>query len=351
MLVRGGEARISVPVLFLCFGSILLTLVAPASAEDCPPLTLITSVDLVPSENGREVFVPVTIAGADKLMLLDTGGAISELMSDAVDELKLPRRHGNVALYDISGHFSSEFTHGAFQLGRLTANDAAFIVAPRSNDFWSDKRIAGVLAPDILKQYDVHIDFGANKLSLLSQKHCERKVIYWPASAVAVVPMRVLASGHIIVPVLLDGHSLYALIDTGAYNTTLTIPEAEGTFNLKLGSPDAPHAGVLQNRPGSFTYKHVFHNLTFEGISVSNLNVEIIPHMNRDLFANRPETGTRIANPRHAEDKASMLIGMDVLRHFHLYIAYKEERLYITPVEAPAAKAATAGAAGDKGAR
>ena len=35
-----------------------------------------------------------------------------------------------------------------------------------------------------------------------------------------------------------------------------------------------------------------------------------------------------------------MLIGMNVLRHFHLYIAYKEERLYITPAGAVSAVAA-----------
>ena len=38
-----------------------------------------------------------------------------------------------------------------------------------------------------------------------------------------------------------------------------------------------------------------------------------------------------------------MLIGMNVLRHFHIYIAYKEEKLYITraantPPNAPTAQ-------------
>jgi hypothetical protein len=28
-----------------------------------------------------------------------------------------------------------------------------------------------------------------------------------------------------------------------------------------------------------------------------------------------------------------MLIGMNILRHFHLYIAYREQRLYVTPTQ------------------
>jgi hypothetical protein len=31
-----------------------------------------------------------------------------------------------------------------------------------------------------------------------------------------------------------------------------------------------------------------------------------------------------------------MLIGMNVLRHLHIYVAYKEQKIYITPAGAPA---------------
>jgi hypothetical protein len=32
-----------------------------------------------------------------------------------------------------------------------------------------------------------------------------------------------------------------------------------------------------------------------------------------------------------------LLVGMDVLKHLHLYIAYQERKLYITPPDQPAA--------------
>ena len=34
---------------------------------------------------------------------------------------------------------------------------------------------------------DYEVDFGARKLSLFSSNHCPGRVVYWPASAVAVV--------------------------------------------------------------------------------------------------------------------------------------------------------------------
>jgi len=308
---------------------------------DCKPLSLITTVDLEPSENKLAEFVPVTINGVPKYMLLDTGGAFAEITGDAADELNLQRRKGNFELYNVSGKYSSEFTSAALTIGAIKADNAIFVIAPGSNLFGKGSDAVGILGPDILEHYDVHLDFGANKLSILSQDHCEGKVIYWPASVIAVVPLRVLDSGHILFPVKLDGISMTALLDTGASNTALTIPAANREFNFKLGSADAPIADALPDRPGSYTYKHTFKTLDFDGVAVGNLPVRIIPDVLKKVTENKPELGSHLADRKKDEDKVDMLVGMDVLRHFHVYIAYKEQKLYITPVEtaAPAAPA------------
>jgi hypothetical protein len=49
-----------------------------------------------------------------------------------------------------------------------------------------------------------------------------------------------------------------------------------------------------------------------------------------------------------------MLLGMDILHHLHVYIAYKEEKLYLTAAVPPAASAsapATTAAAKGAGAK
>jgi len=315
-----------------------------ALAEDCKPLALIASVDLVPAGQKTAEFVPVEIQGKPKLMLLDTGGGYTEITGQTVDELGLQRRRSSVRSYDVAGNYSDQFAEASLKLGGLTANKVAFVVAEETLQIGKNELIGGILAPDILKHYDVSIDFGADKLSLLSQDHCEGKVVYWPATAVAVVPMRVLASGHIVVSVMLDGHATTAILDTGATRSTLKQPAAESDFGLKLGSADTPHSGELLGQAGTDTYRHTFKSLAFEGIAVNNLSVEIIPDRLGHLLGNRPEIGTLIADPKYSDVQPEMLIGMDVLKHLRLYIAYKEEKLYITAAGEPASPSAPNGA-------
>jgi predicted aspartyl protease len=329
---------------FVIGSAIALALVfggSGAKAECSKPLTLVTSVDLAPVKETRAVLIPVTLAGKPKLLLVDTGGALTEITPQVADELALPRQHTAYQLFDVSGKMSNQFVHASLQLGRLSSDDMVFMVAPEGQTFGEDRTIAGLLAPDILQHYDVDIDFGAGKFNLLSQDHCEGKVVYWKADALAVVPIRVMDSGHIMLPVQLDGKEVQAMLDTGAYNTTLTQPIAENEFGLKPGSPDTPQTGTLVDRPSASTYHHVFKTLGFEGIAVANADVDIIPDFIKQVAQESatPETGSHIVGVKANETQQSMLLGMNVLRHFHIYIAYKENRMYITPAAAPAGAA------------
>jgi len=319
-----------------------------AHGEDCTkPLSLVTSVDMTPVKDNRAVLIPVTLNGKQKQLLVDTGGAMTEMSPDVADELALPRQRTAFQLYDVSGRMSNQYVHADFAIGTLSSKDMVFMLAPSGQDF-GGKPIAGLLDPDILKHYDVDIDFGAGKFNLLSQDHCEGKVIYWKTDAVAVVPMKVMASGHILLPVLVNGKEVTALLDTGAWNTTLTQPVAEHTFGLTMGSPDTPATGTLATRSAATTYHHVFDTLGFEGIAVSHTDIDIIPDFSSQVERENatPETGTHLAARRSDETQGAMLLGMNILRHFHIYIAYKEDRVYITPaappMDAPAAAGPTA---------
>jgi len=313
-------------------------MVARAHAEDdCHPLTLITSVDLVRREGDPHVFVPVTINGTPRLMLLDTGGWNTEVTSQAAADLGLPYVSIRFSEVNLAGEESHQAaTVSTFSIGQLTTKSVEFVVAPEKYLFRDEPQYAGILAPNILKNYDVDIDFGSNKLSLLSPDHCEGKVIYWPASVVAVVPIRVLRSGHILVPVKLDGKEVNAILDTGAYTTTLMMPVAEDEFSLTMGAPDTPKVAEMPDRPGVGTYEHKFSSLSFGGVTVNNLSVAILPDFLRNK-AGGPQLGSRLSESSSHEQEPDMLIGMNVLRHLHIYIAYREEKLYITPVDGPQA--------------
>lgn len=315
-----------------------LALAGGAHAEECAkPLSLVTSVDMTPVEDNRAVLIPVTLNGKQKQLLVDTGGAMTEMSPEVADELALPRQKTGYQLFDVSGRVSNQYVHADLGLGTLTAKDMIFMLAPSGQDF-GDTQIAGLLAPDILKNYDVDIDFGAGKFNLLSQDHCEGKVIYWKADVVAVVPIKVMASGHILLPVTLNGKQLTAMLDTGASNTTLSEPIAEQEFGLKMGTPDTPATGTLATRSAATTYHHVFDTLAIEGIAVSHTDIDIMPDFLKQVAteAATPETGSHLAGRRADETQQAMLLGMNILRHFHIYIAYKEDKIYITPATPPA---------------
>jgi predicted aspartyl protease len=315
-----------------------------AQAADCKPLTGLVQVSLVPSDDKRQEFIPVTIAGKEKLMLLDTGGTFAMLTKAAATDMGLEVDQGNTEIIDVAGRRSSLYAAAPFALGRLKMDRMPFVVTD-SAAMSDDPRMVGVLGPDLFKNYDIDIDFGSNKLSIFSQDHCEGKVIYWPTTAIAVIPMRVYDSGHIIVPVQLDGRQVTAMLDTGAWNTTLTRRIAESDYGLKMGSPDTPESGALQGRAASTTYSHTFSTLTFEGITVSNPHVEIIPDLTHDLLAAAPSMGSHLRPTEAKENDASMLLGMNILRHFHLFISYKENKLYVTTADTPTPPPATAPAA------
>ena len=303
------------------------------AAEDCHPLTLITSVDLVRRDFDAHVYVPVAINGHKKLMLLDTGGWDTEVTSQAAADLGLPYvsiRYSEVNLAGEESHQAA--TVDTFSIGQLTTKSVEFVVAPERDLFRDEPDYVGILAPNILKNYDIDIDFGSNKLSIISSDHCEGKVIYWPADAVAIVPMRVLRSGHILVPVKLDGKEVNAILDTGTVKTTLMMPLAEGDFGLKMGAADTPRSSEMLDKPGVGIYEHKFSSLNFGGVSARNLDVAILPDFLRNKSGG-PQLGSRLAGASVHEQVPDMLIGMDVLKHLHIYIAYQEQKLYITAAD------------------
>ena len=325
---------------------VLLGCAQPALADDCT-LKLQASLELKFAGDEYGPMVPVTLSGQQRYMLLDTGSGFNAISPKAADELALTRQKGRFQLFDISNDYSSEYVTSSFAIGGITADRLNFVVEPASMTVGDSELDSGLLGYDILSHFDVDIDFGTGKLNLISPDHCEGKVVYWPSSAVAVVPMTLHELGHIEIPVKLDGQLQYAIVDTGASNTTLTTLAAENGYNLKLGSPDTPALGNLQGHESQATYQHTFKTLEFEGVGINNPQVAIIPDTTRHTRAAiaEPEVGSHLPKAREDEVRITMLIGMSVLRHLHIYIAYKEHKLYITPAGTPTASAASAPAA------
>ncbi|HEY1838418.1 MAG TPA: retroviral-like aspartic protease family protein [Rhizomicrobium sp.] len=295
-----------------------LGLAGTAFADPSPPrpactLNELASLDLTMEPSGV-VSIPVAIDNQPARFTIDTGALLSVVSDSVADQLKLERKRLPIELMMPGGvKTRSLAVADTFTIGKMTARSLALAVIPTSAllGFEAD----GLLGPDILSNYDIDLDFAHAKFNIFSQDHCEGNVVYWAkGGSYAKIPFRLLDHLHIAAPVVLDGKTITAVIDTGAERTMMPLSAARA-----LGI-DVSAANVTSERrsvngtAASVLYRYPFQTLALEGVTISHPDIDIGPDFNLG--------------------GAQILLGIETLRQLHLYIAYKERALYVTPAEA-----------------
>lgn len=303
-------------------------------AEECGPLRMHGVIALKQIDGIPQEFVPVEIAGQPKLMMLDTGAFFTTMTHKVANELKLTSHRNSIFKQtDLTGNESGEYVSAPMTIGTLKSSSSDFVLQSLSQS-WDDTNMAGLLGANIFRNFDISIDFGAHTLSFIDQDHCDGKVVYWPGNPIAVIPFK-LQGTEIVLQVTLDGHELTAQLDTGAGTSTLFRDKAEHKFGLVMGSADTPVSGDLNGKEGLTTWKHRFQSLSLAGLEVNNPEIHILPDVIGQKIQDQFTTGSLL--DRKVDTHAPvMLIGMNVLKHLHIYIAYREKKLYITPASKPA---------------
>ena len=317
--------------------AVLLAVLLPSAAyaADCGKLKPLTLIHMTRFGDGLQERIPVTINGTVKSFVFDTGAFFTQVSRPVVEELKLPVRQGRIQMFDLAGNISrDQASIHEFIVGNMHGADQVLQVMP------NPLSIDGLFAIDFFYQTDIDLDFGSDTLILFSPDHCAGQVIYWTSPAsVGVVPIT-MDGYHITVPVMLDGKEERATIDTGATGSTITIDEAKRLFDINVGDADTPQKGVLNGDATLKTYSHQFKALAFGDVAVNNPNLTVIPNA-----VGRNADRTALVSSRAQSEKtqmnasvADMIIGMDVLRKLHVYIAFAEKKLYVSQVSnAPAA--------------
>ncbi|HEX4370130.1 MAG TPA: retropepsin-like aspartic protease [Rhizomicrobium sp.] len=300
-----------------------------AHAADCSALQIRNTVKMAPIARYGLMVVPITLNGVEKKFLFDTGGGLNSISRATVQELKLPEYHSNVRASDLYGEDSDTFVQ-VHEVAFGAAKTSGVQLQVMGNFGFKDGNAPfdGILATGYFNHDDVDLDFGAERVNFFSTDHCEGKVVYWPHQVLSVVSVK-LEQGHIDLPVTLDGHPLHALIDTGATRTTLNLTRAVEKLDFSPNSSSPP--GAFKDAPNAQIYPRRFGALSFEGVTVAN-PVIIVQPLQSGGSDNRAALGSRA---EHMDDETNrlspdMIVGMDVLRRLHLYLATDEEKLYIT---------------------
>jgi predicted aspartyl protease len=313
----------------------VLCITVPASAQECnKSLRLIATLPMAQWRNSNLVTIPVSINGVEKQFLLDTGGYFTQISPAMADELKIPQHQGNAQMYAADGSVSrTEVAIHNFAIGPLHAEEYEMPVSPNAG-------FEGIFSPLGYKTVDFDLDFSAAKVNLLLSDHCEGKVFYWPHQASAVVPYT-HRENKFIVPVTLDGKEWNAIIDTGASTSTLRLDDAEFVYGLSPDSPNMSVVGHVGNDERAPIFNYPFKTLTFGDITVTNPHIRIYT----DIMGKKVDYGGNKGLAERAYHDITLpdvIIGMDVLRKLHLYLAQNENRLYITEASTPATASPTA---------
>jgi len=163
--------------------------------------------------------------------------------------------------------------------------------------------------------YDIDVDFGSDKLRFFLQDHCPGAVLYWKApGAVGVAPITIVR-GRVTVPVTVDGKPVRAVIDTAAMGSSVYEAIAEKVLGVDVVGGKTMTAKAL----------------SIGQLSLNDVNLRVRPDINADaggdpsraMRAKKAGIDFEMANPE-------VVLGMDVLRKLHLYMAFGENRLYVT---------------------
>ena len=310
---------------------LLLTLASAAQAQDCAPAKLLATVQMHSAEPESNIrTVPVTLNGVTRPMVLDTGGAITQLSRDTIAELDLPLHSGHATVYDINGRVSHHFAMVKdFTFGDLHRADAALLVWPEAA-----RPYAGELAQDMLQPYDVDVDFAAGLLRMYAKDHCPG-----PSGWVPTARAEMRNKGwHLHIPVTLDGRTYDAIFDTGSRHTIMRLPTARHDFGLNTDSPGMTPYHAINGDAFLNGYIHAFSKMSFGGMTIDHPDIMIVP----DIMNRNADRSPMALNPAYHHNADLILpelsLGMDVLKHLHLFMAFGEQALYVAPADGVAAR-------------
>lgn len=287
-------------------------LMAPAflrAEEACDP-KLAASLDLLESRGGTPV-VAVTFNGRPAKMVIDTGASWSGIVPSAAAGLKIRYLPHAGMIGAGGGSLRMTATVRHLQIGGLAIEGADYFIFARDGD---DPALIGNIGANILRSYDLDIDYAGRKVRFFQQGRCSAPA--WADGSG--IPFKLTGLGHISLPVTLDGHGYDALLDTGATASYIDSGAAAADFGLEAEQANAIGLSKTLDGKDLPTFYHRFSLLEVGGVSFRE------PKMALSI---RPEESAGWGQERIP----SVILGMHHLRATHLFISYRDRILYLGP--------------------
>lgn len=287
---------------------------AGAYADDTCQLVQVANLPMGMASVGVPT-VPVSIGDHTVTMLVDTGGNMSSMLNEQTAMMLglVPQHYNRINSQLFIGTPDRFVIAHNVRIGNIKIDPMEFPIMS-ANRTASD--VDGTLSPDLLRRYDVDLDFANGKFALYLPDHCPGRFSHWTDGEYARVEFTVDTIGRITFPVMLDGKEFRALLITPYARSNVALEEVESRFDIDTNSPNLKRLPGGNARNHYFTYP--FRSLTFQGITINNPDIGLVSHEKEPVTF----------------DQRSLILGMDIVRLFHLYIAYREHVIYVTPASA-----------------
>lgn len=307
-------------------------------APTCDRPTLMNSMpmDKVPGSN--LMTVTANINDKPQKMLFDIGRASSRVWRSTAAKLHIAEESWG-SDWDFSGRYSENAARvGRLNLGSIQSGGFYLHVSP-------DPTVAsapydGLLRNDVMWMYDIDLDFAHQRLNYFSPEKCKGAGIYWSPTTITSIPIIAYAGtqygnqspiprlGATYVVATLEGHAIVALLDTSADRSFLNPAVAKNVFKLNTESfePGEVNDGGTLIKAGL----HRFSSITLGGLTASNFQIAVPLDVKTESSQITHISRTQRQYYDLHEILPDLVIGMDLLRHSHLYVSYKNDRVYVS---------------------
>lgn len=313
---------------------VLLAFLHTANAAEKPSCQLQRYASIEIAMQGGEILVPMTIGDSQVRMMLNIQSGISVIWDTAVQQRGLKTRSlTNKEVYFGKSHITQYTEIPSLSVGQLKINDALFLIADARTS-WDSRSdpvpIVGAIGMNFFSRLDFEVDFKNHQLNLYSQEHCPDSAVYW-ADTYTSVPLHRGRLGNAYFPMELDGQKIQATFATGHSHTSLTTDVTKRLYGW-----DEHSEGVETTQEPDAQARSSYRAMAIitPGLELRNTRVQLITPT-RPCKLTIP-TGSRI--PAQYTDclgrEAPLNLGMDVIKHLHLYFATKENVVYMTDVDA-----------------
>jgi predicted aspartyl protease len=293
-----------------CLFGLTICAQAQAPANSCS-LAKVTQLPL--GENRGWFTTTVRINDHPVVMVIDTGAAHTAVSPELVKQLHLPQdRHSKLIVHGVGGDRQAAYpviAH-AFRAGAGHLVDYEMLVA---NVVEPGAKLGpdvpqGLLGIDLLSDYELEFDFPNRTLTLYTPSNCSGNFVPWSGPFEAIQGKRQL-DGILFVPVSLNKESINAVIDTGSSSSSIGADTAHalGVSDDALKRDRAIKAFGI-NGIAVRSYRHRFDSFTLGRTTF----------LEAPLFVQDDNYGV-----------LQMLLGMDVLRRYKLWLSFKTEQAFL----------------------